>query len=419
VPQEIRVEQQRLVERGINTSFAIDSTSFLVSTLNYTGIFPVYDSVEAVYARAGLDEGSVYTVEALVSDAMSADLRAAGIAYPDEITERYLALPDTVTPRTLELALQLGAQGGNPYDVAKSIETYLRETIVYNEQVAFPPPDVDVVDHVLFTTQQGYCEYYASAFIVLARANGLPTRMVTGFFPSDESIEGGYLYRERQAHAWPEVYFPGYGWVGFEPTAARGVFQRDPADAPPSAAGTGNIPEDRRGEGLVGQGLDAGDIDFLEENLGLPTGEGVVGQGQNDTNWRSVVMRVTPLLILLGILVVAYFWLRGLRGLSPAAAMYTRAARGASWSGVHREPAMTANEYAQAISESVPGSRQPVNYLADLYVRETYSPRKASQSDLLRARQAWLRLRGLLLKNVFLRLRPWHRHEEQPDVEEW
>jgi hypothetical protein len=144
-----------------------------------------------------------------------------------------------------------------------------------------------------------------------------------------------------------------------------------------------------------------------------------VGQGQNDTNWRSVVMRVTPLLILLGILVVAYFWLRGLRGLSPAAAMYTRAARGASWSGVHREPAMTANEYAQAISESVPGSRQPVNYLADLYVRETYSPRKASQSDLLRARQAWLRLRGLLLKNVFLRLRPWHRHEEQPDVEEW
>jgi len=420
VPEEIRLEQQRLVERGINTSFAIDSTSFLVSTLNYTGIFPVYDSVEAVYARAGLEEGSTYTVETLVSDAMSSDLRTAGIAYPDEITERYLALPDTVTPRTLELAQQLAAQADNPYDLSRVIETFLRETIVYNEQVAFPPPDVDVVDHVLFTTQQGYCEYYASAFIVLARANGLPTRMVTGFFPSDESIEGGYLYRERQAHAWPEVYFPGYGWIGFEPTAARGVIQRDPDEAGPAAGGSGNLPEDRRGEGLVGEGLDAGDLEFLEENLGLPTGAGAVGQAPEDTDWGAVAMRVVPLLILLGILIVAYFWLRGLRGLSPAAAMYTRASRGASWSGVRRDPAMTANEYANAISESVPGSRQPVSYLADLYVRETYSPRAASQSDLLRARQAWLRLRGLLLKNVVLRLRPWRRRaDQQPDAEEW
>lgn len=419
VPEEVRLAQQGLVERGINTSFAIDTTSYRVSTLNYTGLFPVYDSAEAIFARAGLEEEDIYTVDTLISDAQSADLRAAGINYPDEVTERYLTLPDTVTQRTLDLAQQLGTQGDNPYDVAKTIERYLRDNIVYNEQVAFPPADVDVVDFVLFQSQQGYCEYYASAFIVLARANGLPTRMVTGFAPSEESIEGGFLYREQQAHAWPEVYFPGYGWIAFEPTAARNVIEREPAEAGPAAGASGNIPEDRRGEGIVGGGLDAGDIDFLEDNLDLPSGAGALGQANQGPSWTNLAVRIVPLVLLLIVLVVAYLWLRGLRGLSPAAAMYTRVSRGASWSGVQRDPAMTANEYAQAIGDTVPGSRQPVRYLTDLYVSETYSPRKATQSELLRARQAWMRLRSLLLKNVFLRLRPWSKHEDEQDSEEW
>jgi transglutaminase-like putative cysteine protease len=419
VPDEIRLAQETLVERGINTSFAIDTTSYRVSTLNYTGLFPVYDSAEAVFAREGLDEGDIYTVDALMSDAQSAELRTAGIAYPDEITERYLALPETVTQRTLDLAQQLGTQGNNPYDISKAIERYLRDTIVYNEQVAFPPADVDVVDFVLFQSQQGYCEYYASAFIVLARANGLPTRMVTGFAPSEESIEGGFLYREQQAHAWPEVYFPGYGWIAFEPTAARNVIEREPAEAVPGAPGSGNVPQDRRGEGLVGGGLDAGDIDFMEENVDLPSGVGALGQADDGASWTELAIRIVPLVLLLIVLVVAYLWLRGLRGLSPAAAMYTRVSRGASWSGIQRDPAMTANEYAQAIGDSVPGSRQPVRYLTDLYVSETYSPRTATQSELLRARQAWMRLRSLFLKNVFLRLRPWGKHEDEQDTEEW
>lgn len=419
VPTEIRLEQQELVEQGINTSFALDSTNWNVSTLNYTGVFPVYDSVEAIYAREGLVEEDVYTVDALVSEAESGALRGAGVSYPDEITERYLGLPDTITPRTLELAQQLGTLGNNPYDIAKVIERHLRDTIVYNEQVAFPPANVDVVDHVLFDSQQGYCEYYASAFIVLARANGLPTRMVTGFAPSEESVEGGYLYREQQAHAWPEVYFPGYGWIAFEPTAARNIIERDPADAPPSAGGDGNVPEDRRGDAALGGGLDAGDIDFLEDNLDLPSGAGALGQSDSETSWTDLALRIAPLVLLLVVLVVVYLWLRGLRGLSPTAAMYTRVSRGASWSGIQRDPAMTANEYAQSIGDTVPGSRQPVRYLTDLYVSETYSPHKATQSDLLRGRQAWMRLRSLLLKNAVMRLRPWRKHDDERDTEEW
>src|SRR5690606_17882723 len=122
------------------------------------------------------------------------------------------------------------------------------------------------VDYVLFTSREGYCEYYASAFIVMARSLGIPARMSVGFYPSDEEVDTGIMYRERNAHAWPEVYFPGYGWIGFEPTAARSEVNRDAAT--PAGGVTPPIDErsNRLGEGLQSGGLDANDPFFDEAN---------------------------------------------------------------------------------------------------------------------------------------------------------
>ena len=113
-------------------------------------------------------------------------------------------------------------------------------------------------------------------------------------------------------------------------------------------------------------------------------------------------------------------WLRGMRGLSPAAQLYAKTTRGAGWGGVPYEPHMTPHEYTQAVAKAVPGSRGPATYLADVYVRETYGNRPPAQMDLQRARQAWQRLRGVLVKHFFLRLRPWRTADaSESDDELW
>ncbi len=141
------------------------------------------------------------------------------------LPERYeihLVLPPTVTPRTRDLSAQLVAGAESPYAAAIAIEQYLRG-YPYDLEVGAPPPDVsDVADYFLFDLRRGYCDYYATAFVVLARLAGLPARFVTGFAPGNwSSNEQQWIISEAEAHSWPEVYFPQAGWVRFEPTAYR------------------------------------------------------------------------------------------------------------------------------------------------------------------------------------------------------
>lgn len=411
---DIAAERQALAERGITFEYTIDPEVYRAATLTYSGAFPDIADVEAVYAREGLAAGETYEVSALETDAKSEELRQSSNAdVPPEISARYLQLPDTVTDRTRALAAEVTQAAQTPYDRAKAIESFLRNTIEYTEDVEFPPSDRDVVDFVLFDTRKGYCEYYASAFIVMARSVNLPTRMVTGFFPADRDDDaGGFLYRERNAHAWPEVYLEGFGWVPFEPTAARSAFNREPAASANPA--TGAI--DRESGGVGGPLPD--DSEFLRDQNDLPTGSGVGAIDQQEPVTRlEWAIRAAIAMLMLGTLVLAFFWLRGLRGLSPTGQLYAKAVRGAGWGGITVEPSMTPQEMASTVANEVPGSRGPATYLADLYVRETYSGRSVPQTDLLRGRQAWLRLRGLLVKHFFSRLAPW-KSKRDDDLED-
>ena len=420
LPASLNTILNSLIEQEIQTSYTINPTTYKVQTLNYRGRFPVLDDVEAVRAQDRLAEGDSYSVEAMVSDARGDELRRASGDIPQAILDRYLALPDTVTERTRALAQEIAAGHTNTYDVAKALETYMRTNITYNEGIDFPPADVDVVDYVLFTSQEGYCEYYSSSFIVMARSLGIPARMSVGFFPSDEGSDDGFVYRERNAHAWPEVYFAGYGWIGFEPTAARSEVDRDFV---PGVAG-GGTPSDERltgpGEGRLEDGFDDLDIAFDEQNVDLPTGTGAIDGSSSGPSVTEIALRVVPLLLLLIVLVFVYLWMRGTRGMSPSNQMYAKLSRGASWGGIQARTAMTPHEYAEEISSTVSGSRQPVNFLTDLYVQETYGKVEPTQTDLLRARQAWLRLRGLFLRHFVTRLFFWRSEEPTEfDDDDW
>jgi transglutaminase-like putative cysteine protease len=163
-------------------------------------------------------------------------LRAAGEDYPDWVTERYLTVPSTVPEQVISLALDLTAIEPTPYDRAKAIENHLRG-FPYNLDIPAPPRNRDVVDYFLFTLKEGYCDYYASAMVVLARAAGLPARLVIGYANGIYDADNDqYIVTAADAHSWPEIYFPTIGWIEFEPTAGLPPLEY-PHDIPPSKVG--------------------------------------------------------------------------------------------------------------------------------------------------------------------------------------
>jgi hypothetical protein len=161
---------------------------------------------------------------------------------------------------------------------------------------------------------------------------------------------------------------------------------------------------------------------FLERGQLRESGGGpVVGASDGDqqvsrTEWA---IRMLFLALMSATLVLGYFWLRGMRGLTPAGQLYAKLARGASWGGIKSQAAMTPHEYAQALARDIPGSRGPASYLTDVYVQETYGKRGPTQMELVRARQAWQRLRGLFLKYFFTRLRPWKPSPIDDQEDDW
>ena len=171
------------------------------------------------------DERS-YTMSSLIPALSEAELDA--LPAWDEATPLpaeyaiYLDLPESVTARTRALAAELTADADTLFARATAIERYLR-TFPYDLTVPAPPEDVeDVADYFLFDLQLVYCDYYDTAFVVLARAAGLPARFVNGFTNRSWSdTEQLWTVVEADAHSWPEVYFPQVGWISFEPTAGR------------------------------------------------------------------------------------------------------------------------------------------------------------------------------------------------------
>ncbi len=196
-------------------------------------LFAANDPVQVLSGAAALQslaDGSAqrvrgtarqYTVLSHTLQLDATQLRFAGNRYPPEIQARYLQLPPSLPRRVVNLASQLAAQDPPfPYDRVLRVQAYLR-AFPYTLDTPPPGPDQDAVDYYLFDARAGFCSYAASAMTVLLRAEGIPARVVSGYAMGQYDFErGAYRVPASAAHAWVEVYFPGYGWVEFEPTAA-------------------------------------------------------------------------------------------------------------------------------------------------------------------------------------------------------
>lgn len=181
--------------------------------------FPEH-SAEADLFAAMVQQRS-YTAASAVPLISADHLRGASQSYPNWISDRYFELPTTVPDRVHALALELTATEPTPFDRALAIESYLRQ-YEYTLDIPPPPRGVEVSDYFLFTLKKGYCDYFATSMVVLARASGLPSRLAVGYLNGHKLPEpGAILITEDLAHSWPEIYFPSYGWVAFEPTSGR------------------------------------------------------------------------------------------------------------------------------------------------------------------------------------------------------
>lgn len=186
-------------------------------------------------ASPSLLAGETYQVNAVLNNPNIGQLREAGEDYPQWVTAKYLQLPENFSPRIRQLAADITAEAETPYDKAVAITRYLRDNIEYKPTIEETPRNKDTLEWILFEYKQGYCVYYASSEILMLRSLGVPARMAVGFAQGERSAENTFTVRRFHSHAWPEVYFPGVGWVEFEPTASQNPLNRpaepqDPAD---------------------------------------------------------------------------------------------------------------------------------------------------------------------------------------------
>jgi len=178
-------------------------------------------------ATPALRNGATYYVRSSLSGATIAKMRNGGEDYPQWVKDRYLQIPNSITDRTRQLALEITEGFETPYDKAYAITNYLRNNIEYIETIDKLPDNKELIDWFLFEYQKGFCNYYASAEVILLRLAGIPARLAVGYAQGEyQEVADAYIVRQHDAHAWPEVFFPTIGWVEFEPTTSQPILIR-------------------------------------------------------------------------------------------------------------------------------------------------------------------------------------------------
>jgi transglutaminase-like putative cysteine protease len=413
--------------------------SFWVSATGQAYLVPNPDEtvdLAGFQAKPSLRSQRAYQAQSSISNATVDQMRQAGADYPGWVTERYLKLPNSVTLRTRQLAQEITQGIENPYDKVVAVTEYLRQNITYQEIIPATPRNHEAIDWFLFDIKEGFCNYYATAEVVLLRALGIPARWAIGY-AQGELLEGGmYLARERNAHAWPEVYFPGLGWVEFEPTTSQPNIDRLPGSTASSNNGNAALEEETMAE-LRREQLDAlrqQRTDFLGASTSKPQQPwlvillwlfAIVILGlMSVLMWRQLKRMNLPALPVMieRILVRAGIqppkairaWARR-AALAPIARAYDEINHALARVGSKPKANLTPTERAALLTNLLPASEIPALALVGEYQKATFS---LASCDLDLARQAGAKVRSLSYKAFFGKLikRFQRPHRQQKDL---
>lgn len=356
----------------------------------------------ALSAQSPIGAGEGYSIDAAIPVSVTEkQLQDAGTDYPDSVKALYLD-DSKVTPEVRALAEQIvkDANATTPYDEAKALAHFLSSSsdLSYSTNVGPPPANRDLVDFFLFDTtsgQRGYCQYFASAMAMMARALHLPARLAVGFAPGSSIASNQYVYKESNAHVWAQIYFPGYGWQIFEATKSiNPEFIRDSGVDRPLSPPVSGVDATK---GLL-EGQDPSNV-FAQPSL-RPINGGTVAGG-SDQPASPTDARTGNLLIVFAILLVVagvIWWRlrrsgRRLRFLAPGERQWALLLQAADRAGVSQRASETDYEYAGWLEEQIPARRPEIHTIADAKVWGSYSGRGMTLDTVARMQTAWRRLR--------------------------
>lgn len=296
-----------------------------------------------------------------------------------EYLRPYLQLPGTpAIAEVRRLAENVVAGKEHPFDQAVAIERYLRTEYPYRLDVPrpplVPPPDWDFAAYFLFDVRSGYCTYYSTAMAVMLRSLGIPARWVQGF-ALDPGGGTEVAVRNSQAHAWVEAYFPGYGWVLFDPTPRGDIPLPDRSYVPPPQSDQPALDDP-----LLDPTLRRLGVDNLSP-LGPESGEaGTISfrlpADQLSTLAPAVARVLAALLALLAVL-GALRLRTGIRWREPELAVqhsYQYLTRVLGQFGYGPRPDQTPREYLGAVGQVLPELAAPLGALVEMYEQARYGP---------------------------------------------
>jgi transglutaminase-like putative cysteine protease len=332
-----------------------------------------------------------------------AKLRAAGTDYPPDVVALYgrNTLPaDSLGPDARAFLQEIVAtsKSKTPYDLADRINTVLRDPnqFTYSPDLSDMRCDAPSMVECFVQYRHGFCQWYATAMTVFLRELGIPARFVQGFLPGEQDAAGTHLtIRVHDAHAWVQAYFPGYGWVDFDPTGNPNAPQLAPIPSGRPVASASAKPSGALGSGVIRPSFQRPEPD---EPGGSVAGRRSVGSA-------GLLIAVALLLAIVVGAIATLAWRRGPRGpVSPEEA-YRSVSRIASRLGFAPRPTQTVYEYAGALADELPAVRPELETVARAKVEVAYGGRTLGDDRLTGLLDAYRRLRVQLLRLVLRRRR--------------
>jgi transglutaminase-like putative cysteine protease len=353
-----------------------------------------------------------YEMQSLVPNASEVDLGTSGTEYSGFLEDHYLQLPASLPERVRDLAKYLTEDAETPLDKALAIQDYLRgPTLEYSQDINKPPVNVDGVDYFLFQTEEGYSDYFSSAMTVMLRSLGVPARLAAGYAPGDvQDVNGLRSVRDSDSHLWTQVYFPGHGWIDFEPTPKWPVTAFGAPAEPVPAPGAASLPESVGDESILGENEECEDIGEAECDALSELPDQNIDLASRLAGVRFPMIVIVVLAALAGVfglwLVTWLAWTRGTAKAGPAESIYIKMNKLGTLAGLNRQVHQTPLEYARALGNAIPALAAGAQAVAWAFGADRYGrpdPENQGPGDL---RDAWKRVRSGLLMRALRRLVP-------------
>ena len=407
-----RLQQRAPVQAAIHVDSAISRNRLFVfgdplasSTAAQLLSGGAPEDVMALASRGTIRAGQDYQTVGAVSIATVDRLVTASPDYPQWVRDRYLQLPADL-PREVGAAARRAVGGERvPYSMAVKVEAFLRLNYIYDLSVPAPPPRRDAVAYFLTDARRGYFDYHATAMAVMLRTLGVPARVAVGFAldegQRDEQTKA-FRVSGQQSWAWTEVYFPGYGWVPFNPSPGRAVLLRADEDAP------------------IPQGPDAGDFDPDPQfdDPGASIDDSADAAGALGAANAGLVQQITRLvtwvlaLSILGVLVtggVRFTWESSFKRLTPDTRRWAKTQTLAGLAGLDVRRDQTPLEEARTLSDALWWPPLDLVPVARAYVAERYGggQRTLDPAAVQRLDEVYTEARRRLLKRIVRRFIPF------------